>query len=463
MIRDLADAADKQIVLNVEGGDVELDRSILEGLKDPLRHLVRNAIDHGAETPAERRSAGKTPQVQLTVSAALRGDHVEVVVADDGRGLDLEALRQQLRRRNLPDPADERELAQAVFLPGLSTRRLVTDVSGRGVGLDVVKGRVEAMHGTVGLSSEPGRGTRFTLAVPLTLTTLRALLVSAAGQTFAIVSAAVQKLVRVDPAAVRTVEGRPLLALGGPPLPVAELADVLGLRAAGSHREERDRRPAVIVSTGERRAAFLVDEFLAEQEVVVKNLGGRIRRLRHVVAATVLPSGRIALVLNTGNLVRSALAHGPTVAPVWSAGERLGAAPPRAPARKRILLADDSVTTRTLEQSILEAAGYEVLTAADGAAAWQVLQEKGADLLVSDVDMPRLDGFDLTERVRASSRFRDLPVVLVTAREQAEDRARGAAVGADAYLGKSVFDQQELLTVLTQLIGAGLSDDKVTG
>jgi two-component system chemotaxis sensor kinase CheA len=206
----------------------------------------------------------------------------------------------------------------------------------------------------------------------------------------------------------------------------------------------------VIVSAGDRRVAFFVDEFLSEQEIVVKGLGARIRRLRHVVAATVLPSGGIALVLNTGNLLRTAL----TRAPVGPARPAAGPAPAEAP-RKRILVADDSVTTRTLERSILEAAGYEVLTTADGAAAWQMLQDQGADLLLSDVEMPGLDGFALTEAVRSSPRFRDLPVILVTAREKEEDRARGAAVGADAYLGKSVFDQQELLTALTQLIGGG--------
>jgi two-component system chemotaxis sensor kinase CheA len=450
MVRDLAQAGGKEVALVVEGGSVELDRSILEGLKDPLRHLVRNAVDHGAETPAERRAAGKSPLVHVTVSANLRGGQVEVVVADDGRGIDLEALRQQLRRRRLPEPADDRDLAQAVFLPGLSTTRLITDVSGRGVGLDVVKARVEAMHGNVVLSWVPGRGTCFTLAVPLTLTTLRALLVRAGGHTFAFVAASVLKLVRVNPAeALRTVEGRRLLTLGGPPLPVASLAEVLGL--ASEPAVAQGKVPAIIVAAGDRQMAFLVDDLLDEQGVVIKGLGARIRRLRHVVAATLLPSGEIALVLNTGNLIRTALAR-------RADAPRLHPAPavaPAAAARKRILVVDDSITTRTLERSILEAAGYEVEVAADGAAAWQLLQEHSADLILSDVDMPRMDGFALTEAVRASPRFHELPVILVTARESQEDRARGSAVGADAYLGKSAFDQQNLLATLAQLVGPG--------
>jgi two-component system chemotaxis sensor kinase CheA len=445
MVRDLARSTGKEVELAVEGGDVELDRSVLEGLKDPLRHMVRNAVDHGAEPPDERRAAGKPAALRLTVAAVLRGATVEVIVADDGRGLDLDALRQQARRRHLPEPADDREASRLIFLPGMSTAPLITDVSGRGVGMDVVKSRVEALHGTVDLASAPGRGTRFTLAVPLTLTTLRVLLVSTAGQTFAIPGSAVWKLVRIDPAWLRAIEGRQMLALGETPVPVASLAETLGLRGREAATPAGKAR-AVVLSAADQKAAFVVDDFQAEQEVVVKNLGARVRRLPHVWAATILPSGRIAPVLAAPNLVRTALRSGPA-APVAAAPER------DAPkAKKRILIADDSVTTRTLEKSILEAAGYEVMAVADGAAAWQSLQEHGADLVVSDVDMPHMDGFALAEAVRASRRFYDLPVVLVTARETEEDKARGIAVQADAYLGKSGFDQKNLLETIAQLL-----------
>jgi two-component system chemotaxis sensor kinase CheA len=443
MARDLARAGGKDVDLLLEGGDVEMDRSILEGLKDPLRHLVRNAVDHGAESADQRRSAGKPPRARVTVAASLRGSQVEVVVTDDGRGLDLDAVREQARRRKLAEPADERELARLIFLPGFSTAPLLTDVSGRGIGLDVVKSRVEGLHGTIDLASEAGRGTRFTLSVPLTLTTLRALLVAAGGQTFALADTNVRKLVRINPAEVRSVEGRPMLALGGTPLPLASLAATLGLPAHEPVGRVA-KAPAVIVTAGEKRMAFVVDEFLAEQEIVVKGLGTRVRRLRHVAGATILASGRIALVLNAANLVRTALSRAPALAP---AQDQATAKP-----KKRVLVVDDSVTTRTLEKSILEAAGYEVTVAPDGTAAWVLLQERGTDLLVSDVDMPRMDGFALTEAVRGSKRFRDLPVVLVSARETEQDRARGIAVGADAYLGKSAFDQKYLLETIAQLL-----------
>jgi two-component system chemotaxis sensor kinase CheA len=445
MVRDLARAADKEAEVVIAGGDVELDRSVLEGLKDPLRHLVRNAVDHGIEPAAERRGAGKPPQARVTVEAVLRGGHVEVVVADDGRGINLDALRQQARKRKLAEPADDRELARLIYLPGLSTSRIITDVSGRGVGLDVVKSRVEALHGTVDLSFQPKAGTRFTLAVPLTLTTLRALFVQAGGQTFAVAGTNVHKLVRVDPAGLRSVEGREVLSLGGPALPVASLAETLGLTAREPARPG-GKVPLMVVAAGVKRMAFAVDEFLAEQEIMVKGLGARIHRVRHASAATILPSGQIALVLNAANLIRSAVSRVP--------GQRLAEAPAQAvlEGKKRVLVAEDSLTTRTLVKSILEAAGYEVAVAADGAAAWQLLQERGADVLVSDVDMPRLDGFALTEAVRGSKRFADLPVVLVTARETEEDKARGIEVRADAYLVKSAFDQTNLLQAIAQLL-----------
>jgi two-component system chemotaxis sensor kinase CheA len=442
-VRDLAQAGGKDVALVIEGGDVEMDRAILEGLKDPLRHLVRNAVDHGTQTPAQRRAAGKPPQARVTIAAALRGAQVEVTVKDDGTGLDLDALREQARRRKLPEPADEGDLARLVFLPGLSTAKIITDVSGRGVGLDVVKSRVEALHGTVDLTSVAGQGTRFTLTVPLTLTTLRAVLVRAAGETFAFAGTNVQRFVRAATDDLRCVAGRQMLALGGTPLPLASLAGALGRAAAPV--EPAARQPILVLAAGEKRMAFAVDELLAEQEIVVKSLGPRIRRMRFVSGATLLPSGRIALVLNAANLIRSALASSPAA---------VAAAPPAAaaPVKKRLLVVDDSVTTRTLEKSILESAGFEVATAVDGRAAWQLLQEQGADLLVSDVDMPNMDGFELTEAVRGSPQLKSLPIILVTARESDADKARGIQVGADAYLVKSAFDQRNLLETIAQLL-----------
>ncbi|MGZ3395207.1 MAG: hybrid sensor histidine kinase/response regulator [Isosphaeraceae bacterium] len=445
LVRDLARASGKEVVLLVEGGQVELDRSILEGLRDPLYHLVRNAVDHGIETPDQRQAAGKLAQGRITLAAALRGTQVEVVVADDGRGLDLEAVRQQVRQQGLGEPPDERDLASCIFLPGFSTASLITSVSGRGVGLDVVKSQVELLHGTIDLSFTAGQGTRFALAVPLTLTTLRALLVEAGEQTFAWASTNVQRLVRIGPDDIRMVGGREMLVNGKSLLPMASLAETLGLpatTAAGAG----GKRPGLIVAAAERRMVFVVDELIAEQEIVVKGLGDRIRRVRNFSGATILPSGRIALVLNAAALIRAAMSQsvGPTPAPVPAMTGSL--------ARKRLLVVDDSVTTRSLEKSILEAAGYEVVTAADGEAGWKLLQERDVDLVITDIEMPRMDGFELTEAIRRSKRSHQLPVILISARSSDRDKARGIEVGADAYIVKSTFDQKELLEALGQLL-----------
>jgi two-component system chemotaxis sensor kinase CheA len=258
------------------------------------------------------------------------------------------------------------------------------------------------------------------------------------------VGTSVQKLIRIDPAQVRFVQGREVLSLGGAPLPVVSLVEVLGASAslAEPPANSDGKKPAVVLTSGHRQLAVVVDELLAEQEIVVKSLGARI-----VSAATILPSGRIALVLNAANLMRSALAvaRGSSgLAPRSREGTE--------EVKKRILIAEDSLTTRTLEKTILEAAGYEVETAADGEAAWAPLQQRGADLLVSDIEMPRMDGFILTQTVRSSKRFRELPVVLVTGCDRDEDRARGIEVGANAYLGKSAFDQRNLLETIAQLL-----------
>jgi two-component system chemotaxis sensor kinase CheA len=442
MGRDLAQAAGKEVEIRLEGGAVEMDRSILEELKDPLRHLVRNGVDHGLEPSEHRRAEGKSPRGRITVAAALRGAQVEVTVRDDGRGLDLNALREQARRRGL-ESAGPDDLAQLIFLPGVSTAPIITDVSGRGVGLDVVKSRVEGLHGTVHVVFQAGQGTSFILTVPLTLTTLRAVLVKAGGRTYAFAGTNVHSLLRVNKTDIRSVSGRATLTRGGPALPLASLTTVLDQQISAPDWPT-SKIPVAIIEAGERRLALAVDEFVAEQEILIKSLGPRLRRLPLISGATLLASGRVALVLNAANLIRAALQR-PARTPVASAGNT-------AVARKRLLVAEDSATTRTLMKSILETAGYEVVTAVDGRAAWQLLGDQKFDLVVSDVEMPHTDGFALTEMIRANPRVRDLPVVLVTARESDADKARGIAVGANAYLLKSAFDQSSLLQAISQLL-----------
>ncbi len=444
VVRDLAATSGKEIDLVVAGADIELDRSILEGLKDPLLHLVRNSVDHGIESASARLAAGKPARGRIGVAAMLRGSRIEVTVADDGAGLDIPAIRERTRQKQLPEPADEHECAQNIFLPGFSTSPIVTEISGRGVGLDAVKNKVESMRGAVELDFEAGRGVRMTLILPLTLTTIRALLAECGGRIFAFDNIAVEKLLRIGAGELRSIDGRDVLTNGGGPTPVVALAELLQLRADTPTTTGGDRQPAMLLAAGGHRVVIRVDNLLAEQEVVVRGLGRRLVGLKAISGAAILPTGRLALILNAAEIVRMAIRHLP-------AGSQT-AAEPLKPARPRLLVADDSITTRMLEKSILESAGYEVLVAADGLEAWRLLQEHGADLVVSDVQMPDMDGFALTKTIRGSQRFRTLPVILVTGRESEADKISGLEAGADAYLLKSAFDQTILLETIRQIL-----------
>jgi two-component system chemotaxis sensor kinase CheA len=326
-------------------------------------------------------------------------------------------------------------------LPGFSTARKVSDVSGRGVGLDIVKTTVERMNGSVAVTGNSS-GTRFVLTLPLTLSTLRVLFVRVGNDVLALPSAAVEVLLRIAPSDLKYVAQRAVIAERGVPIPVATLGLILGL--SPSERVPEASLFAVVLRAEGRRAALIVDEFLSEQDVLLKSLGPRAQELPYVSSGTLLSSGEVALVLKPQPLLMAAL----DVTTVSSlSGEK---AQPNV--RRRLLLADDSLTTRALERNILEAAGYDVMVAVDGQSAWQLLQERGADLLLSDVEMPKMDGLTLTQTVRTSTRFRDLPVILLTSRDSPEDRARGLEAGANAYLVKSAFDQTKLLRAIEQLL-----------
>jgi two-component system chemotaxis sensor kinase CheA len=366
-------------------------------------------------------------------------------VADDGRGVDLTAVREHARRREIAVPEDDRDVLRLLFLPGFSTARLVTELSGRGIGLDVVKHRVESIHGHVELSSTAGKGTCVSLTVPVTVSTVRALLLTASGQTFVLPLTNLERLTRVALRDLGSATGRDVLLTDGAPVLVASLAGVLGIGEDAAH-QTAGKRPIAIVRSGARQVAFIVDALEAEHELVVKSLGPRLSRVRHFAGATVLPTGRVALILNAADLVDTAfgLPSRPALAAVREQAPQDG--------RRHLLLVEDSVTTRSLEKSILEASGYQVTAAVDGNEAWRLLQQHGADLVVADVEMPHMDGFALCEAIRGSKRFRELPVVLVTARETDADKARGLDVGANAYLPKSTFDQRQLLDVIAQLL-----------
>ncbi len=444
VVRDLATTAGKMMDLEVLGGAVEVDRAVLEGLREALLHLVRNAVDHGIEPPAERERGGKPGRGKVTVMAALTGDRLTVTVSDDGAGLDVPAVRAQLERRGLPVPRDDGDLARTLFEGGVSTRAEATAISGRGVGLDVVRAAVERIRGSVDVRWVPGGGTTFTMECPPTLATIRALLTAVGSQLLAVPTSNVERLLRVRPEEIKHAEGRDVIATPEAPVPLVAMARLLPPLV---ERPVTGPVPVVLLRAGERRLAIAVDELVAEQEVVLRPIERGRKPLLHLSGAAILGTGRVALVVNPVAIVGAGLGLG------TGPGVAIAEAKPAGRAQRRILVVDDSITTRTLEQSILEAAGYEVRTAVDGADGWKVLQEHGCDLVVADIEMPRMDGFALCEAIRTSKRFKELPVVLVTALETQEHRARGLEVGADAYIGKSSFDQQNLLDTISQLVG----------
>jgi two-component system chemotaxis sensor kinase CheA len=449
LVRDLCRDQGKEAELIIRGEDVEVDKRILEEMKDPLIHLLRNCVDHGIETPAVRSKSGKPSTATITLAVSrLNGSKVEILVSDDGAGINADKVKESAIKQGLLVEDDahqfgDAELQALIFQTTVSTSPIITHLSGRGLGLAIVREKAEKMGGSVSVESEPGRGTCFRIVLPSMLATFRGVLIETAGRVFVVPTAHVERVARVKTEDVRTVEGRETIVLSGHAVARVPLADVLEL----PRTEYADARPAstlaVVIGVGDQRIAFTVDAVLDEQEVLVKRLANPLSRVRNVAGATVLGSGQVVLILNVTDLLKSA--------------RRTGTAPTRRapvpPAKATsILVAEDSITSRMLIKSILESAGYTVKTAVDGMEAFTLLRAEQFDLVVSDVEMPRLNGFDLTARIRGDKKLAELPVVLVTALETREDRERGIHVGANAYIIKSSFDQSNLLAVVQQLV-----------
>ncbi len=455
MVRDLAQDAQKEALLHIEGGEVELDKRVLEQIKDPLIHLLRNAIDHGLESPEERLALDKPRAGTVTLSAEQFGKEVILRVSDDGRGLDIPAIRKvAARQEHIGEQAktlSEVELVELIFNPRFSTSPIITDVSGRGMGLDVVRRNVAGLGGRIDVDWIPQKGATFSLILPMTLTSTRGLLVRAATQHFAIPFSAIERILRVKPSEIATLGGHATIHYAERPYPLVQLRDILGLSAVAPVEEESSEHIlVVIVATAERRMAFAVDAIEGEQEMVVKDMGKQLRRIGGIAGATVMGSGEVLLVLNVADLIKLAThtSHSLHLTHDSIASNVVETVPD-----KQILVVDDSVTTRTLEKNVLEAAGYDVQLAVNGQEALSLISNGDLpDLIISDVVMPRLDGFGLTERIKSERRTANIPVILVTSLDSKEDKARGIEVGADAYIVKSHFDQNNLLETIEQLL-----------
>ena len=444
-VRDAARGEAKQIAFSIEGSDTELDRKVLEALKDPLLHLLSNAVSHGIEAPEERQAAGKPAEGRIKLVVTQRGSEVSLLVSDDGRGFDLAALRQshQAGAASDLDEGNPDDAITLAFLPGITTAQRVTPLSGRGVGLDVVRRRVKDIHGRIAVDNRPGRGASIELIVPSSLTMTRGLVVRCGSQHFVLPLLSIERIVEVRETV--SIGGKQMLRIEQTTLPLVPLDGVLGLPPAANGHGATPL--AVIISVADQRLALLVDEVLSELELAVKPLGEPLRRVRNVIGAALLGTGEPIVILNPGDLVQAAQAKRFPELRLEHAHQD-----DAQQCSGHILVVDDSITTRTLEKNILEAAGYQVTIAVDGLEALKRLKADGIDLVVTDIQMPNMDGIALTQQIRETASFKGLPVILVTSLENQEDREKGMLAGADAYIVKRGFNQAVLLTTIKQFL-----------
>jgi two-component system chemotaxis sensor kinase CheA len=446
-VRELCSRLNKDVELVLGGGDVRIDRRIVDALKDPLLHLVRNALDHGVEPAAARRAAGKPPTARLSVRVEPRGTRLGVVVEDDGAGLSPERVRAAAVSRGLLSEADaaklsEMQAARLIFQPGFSTRDQVTETSGRGVGLDVVQSTATRLQGAVDVAFEAGHGTRFTIDVPLTLAGALGLLVRTGNMVVALPSDAVERVTRLAPADVGTVAGRVMARVDDEQLSFHALSEAIGMPRLPLALELGRMQTAMVLTLGGVRAVFAIDAVVGQQEIVVRPLGRHVAGVAHLAGAAVLDDGRLVPVLNAPELLRVA-------------GAPLGRFTATELRRSPILVCDDSLTTRFAMKSLLEIAGYPVITAADGEEALGILERTPCQLVVSDWQMPRLDGIGLTRRIRSHPKLSRLPVILCTSLDSPEERAAGLDAGADGYLVKREVERGKLLDLVRQLLPSG--------
>ena len=451
-VRELSHDQGKDVELTLRGGDTKIDRRILEEMKDPLVHLVRNCIDHGIEKPKEREHHGKPRRGTITMAISnINGHQVEILISDDGRGIDPvqvkeAAVARGVLSRDEADKLHKQEILSLIFRSDVSTNPMITDISGRGLGLAIVQDNVEKLGGRISLETGLHTGTWFKIVLPLTLAAFRGILVRTADQLLMIPTSNVQQVVRIKRDEIKTVENRKTIQLNGYAVPLVRLDTILELPPNRNHRKAPEFISALVLGSSEKPIAFRVDGVLNEQEALLKNLGNQLSRVRNVAGATVLGSGGVVPVLNASDLMKSAVKESAalpkTIVKKGAFAEK----------EKKALVVEDSITSRMLLKNILESAGYQVKTAVDGIDAYTTLRTETFDLVVSDVDMPRMNGFGLTTKIRSDKKLAELPVVLVTALESGEDRERGMDVGADAYIVKSSFDQSNLLEVIQRLV-----------
>ncbi len=452
MVRDIASEEGKEVNLVISGEETELDKKILEGIKTPLMHILRNCIDHGIEDVDERQALGKSKAGTINLSACHEAGSVVITVKDDGRGMDLGEIKQTALKKRLIskeelDQMTDKEVLNLIFMNGYSTSPIITDISGRGIGLDIVMRDIRDLNGRVILDTEAGKGTQFTLILPLTIAIIQVLLIKQNEMLFALPVTSVIENRKVDMAEVSAIEGKMAVQVRDLTMPLIRLSEVLELpQTPDEEPEEKQEVSVVIAASFDKRVGFIVDEIISKEEVFIKNLGEHLGKIRNVSGATILGTGEVVVVLDVADLIanssrsRSAITH-------------------RKPAtqnkkeERRILIVEDAISSRELEKSILEAEGYTADTAIDGLDALDKITKAKYDLFVTDIQMPRMDGFEFCKTVKNNKEYQDIPVIMVTAMDKEEDKRRGIEAGAQAYIVKTTFDQSNLLETIDRLIG----------
>ncbi|MDA1141536.1 MAG: hybrid sensor histidine kinase/response regulator [Planctomycetota bacterium] len=448
-IRDIAREMGKKVRAEIVGQETEIDKKMIEGIKDPLVHLVRNAIDHGIESPEERVRLGKPAEGTLKLAARGEGDHIIIEIEDDGRGMNPDSIRDSAIRKGVISSEEalrmsERDCLHLIFRPNFSTKGHVTEFSGRGVGMDVVKTNIDGLKGEVHIETELGIGSRFLLMLPLTLAVTRVLFVECGSNTFAIPTSSVLKTAKIRRSEIKSIERREAIQILDRTVPLANLSDVLFLRRNDSDDEKFS---VIVLQYAGEYIGFIVDKVVGEQEIVVKELGVHLQDVPNLAGAAVLGSGNVVIVLHVPELFASSK-QTPRVART-----RVARAGPLASSKRRVLVVEDSLATRELERNIIAAQGYEVDVAANGLNALQLLTLNDYDLVVTDISMPKMDGFQMIARIKENRDLMHMPVIIVTSHDSTEERRKGLELGVEGYVVKTAFDQSGLLDTIQRLIG----------
>lgn len=451
VVRDLGRSLGKKVRLKITGDTTQVDRDILQQLDAPVGHLLRNAVDHGIESPQERRAAGKPEEGTVHLEARHNSGVLQILVSDDGRGVNLENLRAAIVQRGLTsaetaERLSAAELLEFLFLPGFTLRETVTEISGRGVGLDVVQTMAKQVRGTVRVSSEPHQGTCFLMQLPLTLSVLRALLVNIGGEPYAFPLAHLKRTLKIPRDRIEFLEGRQYFHLDGRQIGLATAHQILEV----DEPELSGDICVVLVGRDNNVYGLVVDSFLAERELVVQPLDARLERIKNITAGALMENGLPVLIVDIEDMILSleklvSTGHLQKVRGETSADEKQH--------RKRVLVVDDSLTVRELERKLLSSRGYDVESAVDGIDGWNAVRTSQFDLVVTDIDMPRMDGIELVTLIRKHIHLKSLPVMVVSYKDREEDRQRGLAAGADYYLTKGSFHDETLLQAVVDLIG----------